>query len=160
MKDGEDNAIHEGLLQRARSQADAGRRLAMYDRQTGLYASWYIERRFDEEAERALRYDLPLSLMVVEVPPSDGYRSQDGVTEWMQSSVRCCDLTCHLGDGRYLVLAPQTSVDALRHMAYRLREHFPTVSTGLSSFPDDGQDLVTLQGAAERRLRVERALAW
>jgi hypothetical protein len=42
-----------GNLEKVSAQAEAGRRLAIYDRQTGLLAYWYIRHRFEEEAARA-----------------------------------------------------------------------------------------------------------
>ncbi len=47
------------LMQRL---ADEGRKLAIYDRATGLYAYWYLQMRAEEEMSRAGRYHKPLSV--------------------------------------------------------------------------------------------------
>ena len=43
------------LLNRAVEEADRGRQLAIYDRDTGLMAKWYLILRCEEECYRAIR---------------------------------------------------------------------------------------------------------
>lgn len=98
----------------------------MYDRETGLYAPWYLERRFEEEARRAERFSHPLSLIAIEVRcRDDAYRVQDGLRNWLHQSLRETDLATHLGGGRYLALVTETGLEDAFVVAARIAERFP-----------------------------------
>jgi len=147
----EEEAVRHKLLNKAEREAEAGRRLAMYDRQTGLYAYWYIGRRFEQEAKRSQRYHHPLSVIVVEVARDEGFRTLDRVTEWLSAELRASDLAAHLGDGRYVVLLPETDVEAAGLVVSRMQEAFACfLKAGISRYPDDGRSLQELQDAAGR----------
>ena len=100
---------HEAAVERVSREAEANRRLAIYDRDTGLYAYWYLTRRIDEEAQRAERYGHAFSLMLIRVEQGNNCAAMDKVTEWLSSRLRSSDLVTHLGDGRYLALLPETA---------------------------------------------------
>ena len=151
------SSTHDLVLEKATREAEAGRRLVMYDRQTGLFASWYIERRFAEELRRADRYGHALSVMVIEVAQGAGFAAFDQICEWLGQRIRSSDLATHLGEGRYLVFVPETDAVAAGLIAGRLQEHFPNViSVGLASYPEDGLKLSELRDAAERRRATPR----
>ncbi|HLF71924.1 MAG TPA: hypothetical protein VI759_07210 [Dehalococcoidia bacterium] len=144
------------ILDKVTREADAGRRLAIYDRETGLYAHWYLNRRFTEETKRSQRYTRPLSVIVVEVPHSEGFGGRDQMTAYLMNGMRNCDIASHLGDGRYLVYMPETDAAAAEHAAQRIRLHAVGTLTGASVHGDDGADLATLQAIAEARLDETR----
>jgi PleD family two-component response regulator len=148
-----DHAERQAVLAKAAREVEAGRRLVMYDRESGLLAHWYFVRRFEEEALRAERYVRSLSLMVVEIKDTEGFAVRDQVTEWLHQKTRGSDLSTHLGDGRYLVAIPETDAVTAGIMAGRLQEEYPrVVAVGLASFPEDGFVLGDLQAIAERRV--------
>lgn len=149
------------LIDKASREVESGRRLAMHDRETGLYAPWYLERRFEEESRRSGRYSCPLSLIVLEVrAEDDAYRLQDGLRNWLDESLRSTDLASHLGGGRYLALLTETPVDDAAAIAARIAERFPDdVAIGLASFPDDGDTLDSVKQVAERRAHSKWRLA-
>ena len=151
----------DALVQRAGHEAESGRRLAMYDRETGLYASWYLERRFEEETRRARRYEHPLSLIVIEVRCQDhASRVRTGLRDWLDRSMRATDLATHLGGGRYAALVTETGLEDASAIAARLAESFPEdVAIGLASFPEDGEDLKSIEDVAERRSHGKWRLA-
>ena len=157
-----DAKAREQILEKLSKEADAGRRLAIYDRETGLYAHWYLQRRFADEAKRADRYSRPLSVIVVEVPQADGFRSRDQMTEYLGQRLRGGDIASHLGDGRYFVYLPETEADDAERAAERIRWVAPNVATGIAAYGSDGEELLTLQSIAEVRLedtrRAEAAL--
>jgi GGDEF domain-containing protein len=132
----------------------------MYDRETGLFAHWYVSRRFDEEARRAERYNCSLSVILIEVRADEAYRTQDGIRAWMDTSLRSTDLATHLGAGRYLAMLTETVLDDAAAIAARVAENFPQdVAIGLACFPDDGATLEEVQKVAERRAHSNWALA-
>jgi GGDEF domain-containing protein len=150
----------DALVSKASREAESGRRLAMFDRQTGLYAYWYLVRRFEEESRRVERYARPLTAMLIEVKGDDKYRTQDKVTHWLEQELRTTDLASHLGDGRYLVLLTETELADGAAIAARLAERFPqAIAVGLGCCPEDGGKLEDVQKAAERRAHGNWALA-
>ena len=149
----------EALISKASREAESARRLAMFDRQTGLYAYWYLVRRFDEEAKRAERYARPLTSMLIEVKNDDAYRTQDEVTRWLEQELRGTDLASHLGDGRFIVLLTETALAEGAAIAARMAERFPkALAIGLGCFPEDGAKLDEVKKAAERRAHGNWAL--
>ena len=151
----------DALVNKATREAENGRRLAMYDRETGLYAHWYLARRFEEEAKRSERYSRPLSVIIVEVRcEDDAYRVQDEVRLWLDRSLRSTDMASHLGGGRYVALLTETGMEDASAIAARTAEHFPeTVAIGLGCFPEDGASLEEVQKLAERRAHTNWRLA-
>lgn len=149
------------LIKKATREAETGRRLAMYDRETGLYAPWYLERRFAEEAQRAERYGHPLSLIAIEVRcRDDAYRVRDGLRSWLDQSLRGTDIATHLGGGRYAALVTETDLEDASAVAARIAESFPDdVAIGLACFPADGDNLEAIKQVAERRAHSKWRLA-
>lgn len=148
------------LVERATAEAETGRRLAIYDRQTGLYAYWYLVLRFEEEAHRAKRYCRPLSVIVIQAKQDQAYRIQDEVRDWLHREMRATDLASHLGDGCFLALLTESSLDDAGATATRLAERFAdAVEIGLSAYPDDGTSLDDLRTYALRRAHGNWALA-
>ena len=157
---GRHDPSHDALLAKASREAESGRRLAMFDRQTGLYAYWYLVRRFEEEAQRAERYSRPLTAMVIEVMRDENYKTLGELTAWLEQELRGTDLACHLGDGRFLIVLTETSLADGAAIAARMAERFPkTLAMGLGSFPEDGSQLDEVKKAAERRAQGNWALA-
>jgi GGDEF domain-containing protein len=154
------HGMRDALVAKATREAESGRRLAMFDRQTGLYAHWYMLRRFEEEARRADRYDCPLSVMLVEVRSDDGFRTQDEVRDWLAHEMRATDLATHLGDGRFLTVHTETAMGDAASVAIRIAERFPNaVAVGLADYPGDGATLDDLQNLAQQRAHGNWALA-
>jgi len=154
------NPAHDAFMAKALREAESGRRLAMFDRQTGLYAYWYLVRRFEEEASRAERYSRPLTAMLIEVKKDEAYQTQDDVTAWLQQALRDTDLASHLGDGRFLALLTETALADGAALAARMAERFPkALAIGLGCFPEDGAKLDEVEKAAERRAHGNWALA-
>ena len=155
-----ENALHDSLIEKAALEAESGRRLAMFDRQTGLFAYWYLQRRFEEEAHRAERYSTPLTVMLIEVKTDEGFRTRDEVTAWLQHELRSTDLASHLGDGRYLAVLTETGHEVASSIAARAIERFPDMlAIGVGSWPEDGASLRELQKTTQLRAQGNWVLA-
>jgi GGDEF domain-containing protein len=143
-------------------QAEAGRRLAIYDRDTGLFAHWYVALRGQEECARAERYGRKLSLLVIE-PHADGaqtaWTTKSEIGRWFQTELRATDVAGYLGNGRYVVLAPETDSTAIATLVGRLREKIEHIDVGSSAFPEDGVAFQQLWRRAASRLPEYRARA-
>ena len=136
-------------------QAEAGRRLAIYDRETGLFAHWYVTLRGQEECTRAVRYGRRLGMLVVEPRAGAGRGEWDiksRIGRWFQSELRVADIAGYLGNGRFVVLAPESGAVALAMLATRLRESIPNVEVGASALPEDGAAFQALWHSATARL--------
>ena len=148
------------LITKANREAESGRRLAMYDRETGLYAHWYLARRFEEEARRSERYSRPLTVIAMEVRGEGAHVVQAELRDWLDQSLRTTDLASHLGGGRYLAMLTETPMADAAAIAARLAERFPAnLEIGLGCFPEDGNKLEDVQKIAERRAHGNWRLA-
>lgn len=152
-----DHPDEDPSLKRVTERVSEARRLAIYERETGLLARWYFTLRAHEECVRAKRYGHDLSLLVVASPA--GGRTADGqFADWLQRRTRASDLCTHQGGGRYLVLLPETDSVGAQALLARIQEQAVPVQGAISSYGEDGVTLEELQRAAEQRL-APQALA-
>ena len=152
---GSDKKVREALVEKATREADTGRRLVMFDRESGLYAYWYLARRFESETARATRYGRPLSIVLLEVRRDAAHRNQDEVQHWLLGELRTTDLLTHLGDGRYLALLTETDEVSAAATVSRLEERFSDkIAVGFACYPEAGSTLeqleIATQGGAQR----------
>jgi PleD family two-component response regulator len=128
--------------------ASEGRRLAIYDRGTKLYAYWYLDLRAAEEVARARRYSKPLSLISLWVPTPELVAS---LAEHLVSALRSTDLAGYFNNGHFVLLLCDTGRDGESFVLDRLLEGFPAASGGLVTFPDDGETFDELLEVAKAR---------
>jgi len=145
------------LISRLVEQAQQGRKLAIYDRDTGLFAHWYLALRGHEECARAGRYGRGLSLLIIE--PSAGtageeWAAKSRIREWIQSDLRLTDIAGYLGNGRYAVITPEVCSVATEKLIARLRETVHDADVGAAAFGADGESFDALWRVALGRLRA------
>lgn len=146
---------HTAIIGKLFAQAQAGRRLAIYDRDTGLFAHWYMSLRGQEECARAARYDRKLGLLMVEpraATVAEEWAIKSDIGRWMQTELRATDIAGYLGNSRYVVLAPEADTIAIEKLIARLQTRVPQVEVGFTAFPDDGVTLQQLWRGATMRL--------
>ena len=145
--------VNKALVAKATQHVEVGRKLVIYERETGLFAHWYIALRCDEECHRAARYKHQLALVAIEpAPESDVWTVQDGIANWLRWRLRTTDLAAYVGNACYVVLMPESDATAAHKVVERLHTDIETVEIGISSFPDDGADFEQLLAAARERL--------
>ena len=150
----------EALIDTLVAQASAGRKSAMYDRDTGLFAYWYMTLRGEEECIRSARYERPLTLLVIEpAPEADAWTVQGSIALWLRQHMRAIDIAGYLGNARFVIMMPETGVDAAQNALARLRSEFNEAQVGFSILPADGGTFEQLYAAAQERLSkaVEQA---
>jgi GGDEF domain-containing protein len=148
-----DSSADDEKLRRAADYAETGRRLAIYERETGLLAHWYVTLRAKEECERAVRYKRPMALLLAEIAAvSDPTTMQGQLPQWLRQRFRGVDIIGYLGNGRYVVLMPETDLTPARQAASRLLGGLSGVDVGLSGLPVDGTTFEELYAAAVKRL--------
>jgi hypothetical protein len=127
-----------------------------------------LDRRLQEELERARRYSLSLSLVLLDIePPPDTdpadldawSRHRHEVSGRIQRELRLPDFVSGYGDGSFAVVLPETAADGARRSVLRLRERLPAISAGIAAYPHPAvttpDDLFVLVEAALRRGRAQ-----
>lgn len=131
--------------------------LAVTDGLTGLYNHRYFRQRLEEEFERARRYALPLSCMILDVDnfkhfnDTYGHLQGDavlrGVAACTLQTTRKSDIVARYGGEEFVVIMPQTGYEGASVEAERVRKEIcewpyegvpkpgtVTVSIGVSVF--------------------------
>jgi diguanylate cyclase (GGDEF)-like protein len=101
------------------------------DHLIGIHNRRYLDRRTDEEISRARRYDMQLSLLLLDIDHfkivNDNYGHQIGdrvlmsLGQLLFREVRDTDIVARYGGEEIAVLAPHTSVSSAIELAERLR---------------------------------------
>ncbi len=132
-----------------------GRKFAIYEGNTGLFAHWYMELRGKEECDRAKRYGRGLAFLVVEpVRSDDEWAMQHALQVWFSSALRQSDVAGYLGNGRYLIIMPEADAESATHVIRRLRNEGYATDVGLSCLGDDGDTYDQLYKAAAAQLPI------
>ncbi len=130
---------------------------------TGLQSAMYFNQILREELRRAARFDLPLSVILVDVDllkninsnfgRSAGDLALSGTAEIIHRNVRPCDVVCRLGGEGFAVMLLETGAEEALAVAERIREHVEstcfsvstsvqpidvTISLGIASYPVHG----------------------
>jgi len=154
--------------------------LSNYDELTKLPVRRYFNEKFSEELYRAKRFDLNLSLMIMDIDffkqINDTYGHQIGdwalqeVSKVVRGCLRQTDVPCRFGGDEMVIMLPRTNGEEAKLIAERLQERItaislPTrftegkevhlsISQGISSFPQDGTNADELLEKADRALYV------
>lgn len=130
-------------------QIEAGRKLVIYDQETGLLASWYLALRCEEECYRSRRYGRSLSLLVVRATGElEPWLVEGRLADQLRRNTRASDIVGHLGRGSFVVMMPETDFDGAALVAERLRRAVPEAETNISCYPQDGESFEELLAAA------------
>lgn len=154
--------------------------LSNYDELTKLPVRRLFSEKLDEEIYRSKRFDLTLSVMVMDIDwfkqINDTYGHQIGdwalqqVSRVIRTSLRQTDFPCRYGGDEMVIMLPRTNGEEAKIIARRLKERINaialpdrytegkhvtlSISQGISSFPQDGQN------AAELFAKADKALYW
>ena len=138
--------------------------LSNYDELTKLPVRRYFNEKFSEEMYRSRRFDLSLSLLIMDIDwfkqINDTYGHQLGdwalqeVSKEIRSCLRQTDVPCRFGGDEIMIMLPRTTSDEAKLIANRLQERLTaitlpqrytdgkevhlSISQGVSTFPQDG----------------------
>lgn len=137
--------------------------LTIIDDLTNVFNYRYFSEKLNEEKKRAVRYDLPLSLIMLDIDWfkkfNDNYghevgnRVLKGMVNVIKQCIRDVDILCRYGGEEFIVILPNTVARETHAIAKRIRfeveravfgggENIPqlkvTVSVGVSSYPENG----------------------
>jgi diguanylate cyclase (GGDEF)-like protein/PAS domain S-box-containing protein len=106
--------------------------LATLDGLTSLKNHRYFQERIHEESLRSARYDIPLSLFILDVDNFKEYNDTYGhpagdlvlktVAKLLVSNCRTSDLVCRYGGEEFVVILPQTPAEGAYIIAERCRK--------------------------------------
>jgi diguanylate cyclase (GGDEF)-like protein len=156
---------------------------AALDTKTGLYNAGRLNAALEDEMERALRFNRPLSVIVADldllrkINNSYGHLAGDavllGVANVFRAELRPYDVAARFGGEEFAVVLPETEFEEALAIAERIRhaiEDQPfrrhgsddpvpaTLSLGVSSFPQHAQDSDELVHQADLALYRAKAL--
>lgn len=151
--------------------------LATIDPLTGLFNRGYVDDRFAIELSRARRYSKALTIAVIDADSfkllndTHGHPAGDLVLrkigEILNDSFRQSDTAGRYGGEEFVVILPETDIDAAHRKLESLRRlvaNSPillaargekievTISAGLATFPRDGEDTASLFAVADGRM--------
>ena len=154
-------------------------RLAITDSLTGLYNHRHLFELAGREFQRARRYQLPLSVMMVDIDEfkrvNDTYghaigdQVLQGVSESCRKELREVDVIGRYGGDEFVALLPETGLSAACQVAERLRKSIAekvldtkagqitvTVSLGIAVLDDEHLTPETLIDRADQALYVAK----
>jgi len=151
-------------------------KLATVDGLTDLYNHRYFQETLKQQMEMAKRYGSSVSLIIVDIDFfkkfNDTYGHQAGdavlrqVAQVLKKNVRTSDVVCRYGGEEMSIILPNTNNAEARVNAERIckavaekpfklnatDESHVTISLGVSTFPQDGEDSKALIETADRGL--------
>lgn len=120
--------------------------LAITDGLTKLFIHRYFQMRIAQEMERAKRYNLPLSLLLLDIDRfktfNDNYGHQVGdlalvhLSKILRESLRITDICARYGGEEFVIILPETENADAVYVAERIRKKVETLS-----FTAVGQEL-------------------
>jgi diguanylate cyclase (GGDEF)-like protein len=151
--------------------------MATSDPLTGLFNRGYVDDRLAIELSRARRYNKPLTIAVIDADrfkslnDTYGHAAGDLVLRKLgaifRDSFRESDTVARYGGEEFVVILPEMEIDAAQRKLEFLRERVAntatelgasgekvqvTISAGLASYPDDGEDAAELFAWADERM--------
>lgn len=141
--------------------------LAITDSLTRIFNRRYYLERFAEELERSRKFKYKFSCLMIDIDYFKSYNDRYGhivgdavlreISQTIQEKIRQIDLLGRYGGEEFIIILSETDKDLANQAAQRIRqaiEYKPiraydeelkiTVSIGISTFPEDGQDVETL----------------
>ena len=143
-------------------QLEHYKRLSTLDSLTELYNHRYFKQSLSQEIDRATRYDIPVSLLMIDIDKFKDYNDTYGhpngdaalveLARILNETKRSVDIAARIGGEEFVLILPETTKESAFHLAERIRstvEAIPiptldnkgesrlTISIGIAEFPTD-----------------------
>jgi two-component system cell cycle response regulator len=167
----------KGHLDSLRSHYEAALDSAILDWLTGLYNHGYFQQFLDYELKRAAHQGFPVGLIMIDVDDfklyndSLGHSAGDAILrelgQVIRNIIREVDLAARYGGEEFAVVLPYTNREGARRVAERIHNSIsshdffhdktlelgnPTISMGISVFPEEGSTKKELIESADKML--------
>ena len=156
------------------------RELSVRDPLTSLFNRRYMEETFEREILRAIRKQLPLTVIMVDI---DGFKAINDnaghvlgdntlmkVSSFLAKSIRASDVACRFGGDEFCLILQDCALEEGIKRAHTMRTEMEqlsfdpadagtdriTLSFGVSAFPDDGLTREALISAADGALYTSK----
>ena len=165
------------LVQRNREATDWLRERVNTDGLTGLFSYGYFAGRLDIEMARARRFEHPLSLVLIDMDGLKAYNDAHGhlmgsralqeIAAILKDCSRAVDIPSRYGGDEFALILPETPKAGAAILAERIcvrvreRSFMPSgnertgrlsVSSGVSAFPEDSDNIWDVLGKADTAL--------
>ena len=164
------NAVKNAILYESTQES------ALTDPLTNLPNARYLFVSFEEEMSRAMRQQVPLSIIELDVDDFKevndrfghpaGDRILRGIARAIRGQLRGCDTCVRYAGDEFIVTVPGVGRDGIDKVQARIQHAIEShkfalhggrtlrvsVSMGASSFPEDGKTFEALLGAADTRM--------
>ncbi len=181
LRDGDKIEIGDTILKfvvldaiEARFHAEVRDRIS-YDQLTGLLTKESLYLAFERELQRCLRYDLPLSVLMMDLDRfksvNDGHGHLMGshvlaeVGRILRNDIRSADVSARYGGEEFVTYLAETDAQGAELVAERIRSAIEghafvlddvsirvTISIGVAAAPRHGTTIKELVGTADREL--------
>lgn len=175
-----ENKLYEQRLEESQVKLEAALKQveaqSLTDSLTGLNNRRAFDRRFEEEFSRAARYQLPLSLLMIDVDKFKGFNDSFGhpagdevlqhVARLLQEKSRLTDFVARYGGEEFVIILPNTAGEGAVILAERFcrevekvlwSKRAVTVSIGIGSFAPAMTQSAALLEAADQALYAAKA---
>ena len=162
-----DMIIDRAIWSASRIAAARMERQLEVDPVTGLANRHAFDRDVERELNRSHRYRRPLSVVLAALPAPPGgdavLVSDDALDSALEAQVRRIagilatnvrgqDVVYRTGRMTFAIVLPETDIDGAAAIVRRLRSTpMPGMQCAAATYPDDGDDVVTILHEAERR---------
>ncbi len=151
--------------------------LTIIDELTGVHNYRYFAAKIEEEKKRAVRYQQPLSLIMLDIDwfkrfnDSFGHEIGNQVLVGLVGVIRRCirdvDVLCRYGGEEFIIILPNTTEREAHNIAERMRVEIEgarfggqnnvpllhvTVSVGITSYPENGLSEEELINAVDQAM--------
>jgi len=172
--------LQEKVIELQRTKEEL-RQLAITDGLTGLYNYRYFKEQLLQELKRAQRHSLNISVAMIDIDHFKQYNDKNGhpagdvvlkdIARLLRDNIRNIDLAARYGGEEFSLILIETDKPSAKIVAEKIRRLIEdygfayessqpdsklTISTGVATFPEDGEDFDTLVSKADQRLYLAK----
>ncbi len=172
--------LQEKVIELQRTKEEL-RQLAITDGLTGLYNYRYFKEQLLQELKRAQRHSLNISVAMIDIDHFKQYNDKNGhpagdvvlkdIARLLRDNIRNIDLAARYGGEEFSLILIETDKPSAKIVSEKIRKLVEdygfayessqpdgklTISSGVATFPEDGEDFDTLVSKADQRLYLAK----
>ena len=172
--------LQEKVIELQRTKEEL-RQLAITDGLTGLYNYRYFKEQLLQELKRAQRHSLKVAVVMIDIDHFKQYNDKNGhpagdvvlkdIARLLRDNIRNIDLAARYGGEEFSLILIETDKPSAKIVSEKIRKLVEdygfayessqpdgklTISTGVATFPEDGEDFDTLVSKADQRLYLAK----